>query len=190
MNCSDYDNLTHLMKASKHKEFHYYFTITKELRPCPRYKNESWVQLRTAIGTLSIITVLLPRKSDRSRYFWFGTGGSTETAGTVETLPVLGTREPVGEILPALGAETVDCDTSFEEVDRAVDRAVWFEEVDRAVWFASFAFGRKAPLTLLFLLWVTPTATPTTTPITTNATTTMIARPLGVRYHGVDLDLE
>ena len=42
---------------------------------------------------------------------------------------------------------------------------------------------------LLFLLWVTPTATPTITATTTSAPTVMIARPLVVRCHGVDVDL-
>ena len=41
----------------------------------------------------------------------------------------------------------------------------------------------------LFLLWVTPTATPTITATTTSAPTIMIARPLVVRCHGVDVDL-
>ena len=41
---------------------------------------------------------------------------------------------------------------------------------------------------LLFLLWVTPTATATITPATTNEPPIMIASPLVVRYHGVDVD--
>ena len=42
-------------------------------------------------------------------------------------------------------------------------------------------------LDVFFLFWITPTTTPTITPTSTSAETTAIARPLVVRYHGVDL---
>ena len=133
----------------------------------------------TAMGTLSIITDPLTQKSDRSRDYWAGNwAGIGGKAGAIEV--VVG-----GEIPPPLDTEA-EVKIPPPLVAEEVGRAISLEEVVGVV-----SFERKAPPTLLlFLLWVTPTATPTTTPTTTNATTTMIAKPLVVRYHGVDLELE
>ena len=87
--------------------------------------------------------------------------------------------------LPSVAAEV---EAGGGDVGRAV--AILPPSVATGVDGATWVGCKVAPLALLlFLLWVTPTATPTITATTTSAPTIMIARPLVVRYHGVDFDL-